>query len=136
MCARQHRIPRNGIALPVLDRDAIDLAFLPLPQRVLRPLLNPSALLFLRDIEIIFDQMHAAMVEQALEPGRDDEELLMFASVQKPITRLTPARLYQLRFKSAISPEAADAKRNAENIRIAVPDPMEDRGRPHGSRAG
>jgi hypothetical protein len=77
---------------------------LPLLERVQLALLEAAALLGAADREPELEQVHAAAHELALELGAWRRNSSYSASVQKPITRSTPARLYQLRSNSTISP--------------------------------
>jgi hypothetical protein len=61
-------------------------------------------LLLVADFQPVLDQQQTSVDRIALEQRAALQELLVLVIVQKPITRSTPARLYQLRSKMTISP--------------------------------
>ena len=96
--------PWPWCVVPLVEGGQVDGAELPLLERVGLAFLEASALFFAAHREPELDEVHAAAHQVALELGRLAHELEVFVGEQKPITRSTPARLYQERSNSAISP--------------------------------
>ena len=63
-------------------------------------------LFLLPDLEPNFDQDDSAVDNVTLDLGTALQESLMLLTRDKPMTYSTPARLYQLRSKTMISPAA------------------------------
>jgi NAD(P)-dependent dehydrogenase (short-subunit alcohol dehydrogenase family) len=104
--ALQHHLLGLGVVLPAAAALQVHRAELPLLERVVDAAQEAQVLLVVGDREPVLDELDARAHQHALELGHRAEELLDSSSEQKPITRSTPARLYQLRSNSTISPAA------------------------------
>ena len=103
----EHRIARPRVLVPLGARRQVHVAQLPLPQRIVDAGLESPLLLLVADLEPELDEDDAAVDDVLLERRAAASRKRSYcSSVQKPITRSTPARLYQLRSKITISPAA------------------------------
>ena len=103
----QHHVARAGVVVPALRARHVHRTQLPLPDRILDAGLEPSLLLVVADLQPQLDQDDAALDHELLDlRDRSPGTACAPSSEQKPITRSTPARLYQLRSKITTSPAA------------------------------
>src|SRR6266436_3727217 len=84
VAAREHRVARPAVVLPMRDRGLVDRADLPLLERIGAALLQPLLLLALADVEIILEELNPRSFEQPLEGRHRLEKLLVFLFGAKP----------------------------------------------------
>ena len=111
MVRSRYRWPQDAIAcarivIPAAARFDVHRAEFPLPARVFDARQKPLLLLRIAYFKPVFDQKNARIDDLTFDQRAVLQESLRFLLGAKPITRSTPARLYQLRSKMTISPAA------------------------------
>ena len=104
----EHGIAGAGIVVPTTVRLKVHRAELPYLARVLRPVLEAASLFFLADLEPVLYDLDPASDECLLHLRHKLQKPLVLLSVANPMTRSTPARLYQERSNRQTSPPAGN----------------------------
>ena len=103
----EHGVLRTRVVLPLRDRHHVVGRELPPAHRILGPRAEAPLLLDVRDAEPVLAQDDAVLHEHPLEDRRlVQEPVVLDVACRYPITCSTPARLYQERSISTISPAA------------------------------
>ena len=102
----KHGIARPGVIVPARLGLQIHRAELPDLAVIFIALLEALGLLIHVDLQPVLDQDDARADDESLDQRRIFQKVSTCSWVAKPITRSTPARLYQLRSNSTTSPAA------------------------------
>jgi len=116
----QHRFLGFGVLLPAAARLHVHRAQLPLLERIVDPHGEAELLLFVGNRNQYLISTMPERTSMRSNSGTDRKNSSTSSSVQNPITRSTPARLYQLRSNSTISPRQANTKHSAGNTTGSV----------------
>ena len=103
MSPKQHGVARLAIGLPMLHRNRINRARLPLLKRIILPSGEAENLLILADVQIVLQNFMPEFTSIASNVGTDCMNSSCSSVLQNPITGSTPARLYQLRLNNTNS---------------------------------
>ena len=112
---QEHRFLCARVVVPFIQRGHVDGESFHCLERMRLAFLEAAALFFSAHREPELEQMHARAHQLPFEFGCLAQEFVDLVVRAKPITRSTPARLYQLRSKSTISPAWQVAQCGAGN---------------------
>ena len=104
---REHPVARARVLVPARPRFEVHRRQLPLPQRIVDAGGHAALLLRLPDLQPELDQLDAVVGRSSSRPaGRCRGSPRTRRLLQNPMTCSMPARLYQLRSNTTISPAA------------------------------